>query len=96
MQKVKSPPFNFYIKIGDQVSYKVSRRIMSLLALSCMCLYLIRITHSVLRLLITFEVLSIIGATVLVLGILSGALQIFICVAVLTAVVGLTIWVCNN
>ena len=64
---------------------------MSILALSCMCLYLIRIAHSVLRLLITFEVLSIIGATVLVLGILSGALQIFICVAVLTAVVGLTI-----
>jgi len=61
-----------------------------------MCLYLIRITHSVLRLLIAFEVLSIIGATVLVLGILSGALQMFICVAVLTAVVGLTIWVCNN
>ena len=69
---------------------------MFLIALSCICLYLIRISHSVLRLLIAFEVLSMIGATVLVLGILSGALQIFICVAVLTAVVGLTIWVCNN
>jgi len=96
MQKVKSSFFHFYIKIGTIVVYKVSKGLMSLLALSCMCLYLIRITHSVLRLLITFEVLSIIGATVLVLGILSGALQIFICVAVLTAVVGLTIWVCNN
>ena len=69
---------------------------MFLIALSCICLYLIRISHSILRLLITFEVLSMIGATVLVLGILTGALQIFICVAVLTAVVGLTIWVCNN
>jgi len=69
---------------------------LSLLTLCFMSLYLIRVTHSVLRLLITFEVLSIIGATVLVLGVLSGALQIFICVAVLTAVVGLTIWVCNN
>jgi len=96
MQKVKSSPFNFYIKIGIKVSFKVFNRIFSLLALSCMCLYLIRVTHSVLRLLIRFEVLSIIGATVLVLGIMSGALQIFICVAVLTAVVGLTIWVCNN
>jgi len=91
MQKVKSSPFNFYIKIGIKVSLKFLYSFMSLLALSCMCLYLIRITHSVLRLLIAFEVLSIIGATVLVLGILSGALQIFICVAVLTAVVGLTI-----
>ena len=94
--KGNSSPFNFYIKIEIEVSFKFHSRFMSLLALSCMCLYLIRITHSVLRLLITFEVLSIIGATVLVLGILSGALQMFICVAVLTAVVGLTIWVCNN
>jgi len=96
MQKVKRFPFNFYIKIGIEVSLNYYIGFVSVLALSCMCLYLIRITHSVLRLLITFEVLSIIGATVLVMGILSGALQIFICVAVLTAVVGLTIWVCNN
>ena len=89
--KGKKFSFQFLHQNRDQVSYKVSIRIMSLLALSCFCLYLIRITHSVLRLLITFEVLSIIGATVLVMGILSGALQIFICVAVLTAVVGLTI-----
>ena len=96
MQKVKSSPCNFYIKIVDRSVFKAYIGLVTLLALSCVCLYLIRITHSVLRLLITFEVLSIIGATVLVLGILSGALQMFICVAVLTAVVGLTIWVCNN
>ena len=96
MQKVKIFSYNFNIKIGIKVFIRASKGLVSLLALCCMCMYIIRITHSVLRLLITFEVLSIIGATVLVLGILSGALQIFICVAVLTAVVGLTIWVCNN
>ena len=96
MQKVKRSYYHFYIKIGDIGGHNSTKGFLSLLALSCMCLSLIRITHSVLRLLITFEVLRIIGATVLVFGILSGALQIFICVAVLTAVVGLTIWVCNN
>jgi len=96
MQKVKKFSVQFLHQNRDRSVFTVYKGFMSLLALSCMSLYLIRITHSVLRLLITFEVLSIIGATVLVLGILSGALQVFICVAVLTAVVGLTIWVCNN
>ena len=36
------------------------------------------------------------GAIVVVYGILTGLLQIFVCIAVLTAVVGLTAWVCNQ
>ena len=46
--------------------------------------------------LITYEALRMAGATVVVYGILTGLLQIFVCIAVLTAVVGLTAWVCNQ
>jgi hypothetical protein len=55
-----------------------------------------RISCRVLRLLITYEALRIAGAIVVVYGILTGLLQIFVCVAVITAVVGLTAWVCNQ
>lgn len=55
-----------------------------------------RISCRVLRLLITYEALRIAGAIVVVYGILTGLLQIFVCIAVLTAVVGLTAWVCNQ
>jgi hypothetical protein len=55
-----------------------------------------RISCRVLRLLIIYEALRMAGAIVVVYGILTGLLQIFVCIAVLTAVVGLTAWVCNQ
>jgi len=55
-----------------------------------------RISCRVLRLLITYEALRMAGAIVVVYSGLTGLLQVFVCIAVLTAVVGLTAWVCNQ
>ena len=50
----------------------------------------------VLRVLIRFEALSIIALVGVVYCRVLGAFQVFVCLAVLTAVVGLTTWVTGN
>jgi hypothetical protein len=57
---------------------------------------LLNCSKNVLRILITYEAFRILAAVVVLFSGLSGLVQVFICVAVLTAVVGLTVWVCNN
>ena len=55
-----------------------------------------RWTLSVLRVLIRFEALSVIALVGVVYCGVLGAFQIFVCLAVLSAVVGLTTWVTGN
>ena len=55
-----------------------------------------RWTSRVLRVLIRFEALSIIALVGVVYCSVLGAFQVFVCLAVLTAVVGLTTWVTGN
>ena len=56
----------------------------------------LRVAGRVLRVLITYEAMRILGAVLIVFLGITGLLQVFVCVAVLTAVVGLTTWVCNQ
>ena len=55
-----------------------------------------RWTSRVLRVLIRFEALSMIALVGVVYCRVLGAFQVFVCLAVLTAVVGLTTWVTGN
>jgi len=55
-----------------------------------------RWTARVLRVLIRFEALSIVALVGVVYCRVLGAFQVFVCLAVLTAVVGLTTWVTGN
>ena len=56
----------------------------------------LRVAGRVLRVLITYEAMRILGAVLIVFLGITGLLQVYVCVAVLTAVVGLTTWVCNQ
>ena len=55
-----------------------------------------RWTARVLRVLIRFEVLRVVALVGIVYCGVLGAFQVFVCLAVLTAVVGLTTWVTGN
>ena len=55
-----------------------------------------RWTARVLRVLIRFEALSMVALVGVVYCRVLGAFQVFVCLAVLTAVVGLTTWVTGN
>lgn len=55
-----------------------------------------RWTSRVLRVLIRFEVLSIVALVGVIYCRVLGAFQIFVCLAVLTAVIGLTTWVSGS
>ena len=92
-RKVES--LGLYIKT-DYYETRGPRRLMIIVIFVAVSWGVGRWTARVLRVLIRFEALSIIALVGVVYCSVLGAFQVFVCLAVLTAVVGLTTWVTGN
>jgi len=96
MQKVKSRFTGLYIKSVINSPQPPSWLVIVVILLGALTLLLVRYNGIVLRILITYESVRVVGSVAVVYRGLSGLMQVFVCIAVLTAVVGLTTWVCNQ